>query len=198
MRLLHGRVCFQEHHDAPLRPQILQTLPHNTHQVPNSPPFLPSHSLTHPASTAIQSESTYPPQCCKTALTPKTILSNLPRPDRSKYLQKSKEYHLPPKSRVYCPHADCGSWVPPKNESTCPKCLRPHCQFCKKPVHPPVDNCEEDQGMEGVIAVARENGWKRCYRCHAFVERTSGCRHMQVFPAPLGGCALTVVTIQDL
>jgi hypothetical protein len=86
---------------------------------------------------------------------------------------------------VYCTDKTCpGSsaligaehqWA---NDATaiCPVCDRVVCTKCKKTSH--ADDCTPDVEIEGVLELARAEGWQRCQRCGEMIELTTGCSHM--------------------
>ncbi|PRQ50285.1 putative aminoacyltransferase, E1 ubiquitin-activating enzyme [Rosa chinensis] len=94
--------------------------------------------------------------------------------------------------KLYCPFSDCSMVLVIENEgeavreSECPACHRLFCAGCQVPWHSGVD-CEEfqmlnedERGREDLMVnqLAKEKKWKRCPRCHFYVEKTQGCLHI--------------------
>ena len=146
--------------------------------------------LTTIRSTAVSDEALFPPKCCLSEIPEGVINATLRRSERSVYQSKAAEYKVPWGSRTHCPNTRCSAWIPPSAfevpqiEIRCRKCRHKVCRYCKRSAHVVGSECPEDTGIAAVIDVARENGWRRCYSCHAVVERSSGCRHMYVWPLP--------------
>lgn len=48
--------------------------------------------------------------------------------------------------------------------------------MCKGAAHQ--GDCPEDEASNQLLALAEQEGWKRCPGCHRMVELTHGCYHM--------------------
>lgn len=89
---------------------------------------------------------------------------------------------MPYNNRYYCPLPDCGLFVDkskqPLPRATCP---RGHvtCVNCHKSGHNDADQCAKNNIDEPVESLAREEGWKHCYKCNELVEHYGGCIHMR-------------------
>ena len=85
------------------------------------------------------------------------------------------------KDRVYCHRPACsaflGSATPAAARLTCIECRAQTCSHCKAAAHSPLIRCTSSED-EGVIALAGQEGWKRCPGCGHLVELTLGCYHM--------------------
>ncbi|CAI9103750.1 OLC1v1002292C1 [Oldenlandia corymbosa var. corymbosa] len=87
--------------------------------------------------------------------------------------------------RCYCPNVNCSSLIVNEcggtvKKATCPNCKRSFCFRCKIPWHSGF-RCEEtgelrDQNDRAFGVLAEQRKWKRCPRCHHFVELIAGCR----------------------
>lgn len=134
--------------------------------------------------TAVSDEQFFPPRCCSREVSPNTVKSVLSRGERSQFKKKEREYKIPWNCRVHCPRDGCSAWIPPEHltlevgEHRCPKCKYRMCSFCRGAAHAPGEDCAEDMALLAALATAEQQGWKRCYRCHALVERIQGCFHM--------------------
>lgn len=135
--------------------------------------------------TAMQSESIFPPKCCLLPIPLKEVLSVLDKPQKDLYKSKAAEYALAPESRWYCPRTECGKWIPPSKlhrlritGAKCPSCETKICGYCRGRAHNPGVDCPEDFGLEATLEEAENQGWRRCYKCRAVVELTVGCRHI--------------------
>jgi E3 ubiquitin-protein ligase RNF144 len=51
----------------------------------------------------------------------------------------------------------------------CPKCRVKFCKECELPEH---------RGPCDANFQKMFKGWKRCPKCHVFIEKTEGCNHM--------------------
>jgi IBR domain, a half RING-finger domain len=135
--------------------------------------------------TAMQTESMFPPKCCLMDIPLKELLAALDRNQKELYKAKAAEYSLKPESRWYCPNAECGKWIPPSKlhrlrllGSKCPSCDTRICGYCRGTAHEAGIDCPQDFGLEATLAEAERQGWRRCYKCRALVELTAGCRHI--------------------
>ncbi|KAK6341851.1 hypothetical protein TWF730_001338 [Orbilia blumenaviensis] len=137
--------------------------------------------------TASQQESTMPPKCCSVKVRPNIIKRVLKTDeDKIKFSRKIIEYDTMVEKRLFCPKRKCGAFIPyhPRKDQhhplvgTCQKCGTRACRICKGKAHKPTEDCPEDLGLNAVIGLSKDNGWKRCYRCRAMIELNYGCNHM--------------------
>ncbi|KAG4429090.1 hypothetical protein IFR05_015429 [Cadophora sp. M221] len=134
-------------------------------------------------STALESETHWPAKCCLNPIPAENILPHLDHATKAKYQQRDAEWSIPTSDRIYCTHANCSTWIPPKHVNTtrnfakCPKCSKRTCSLCRGAYHNGSD-CPQDPALQATANLAELEGWKRCYSCHAFVEHNKGCRHM--------------------
>ncbi|KAK3312633.1 hypothetical protein B0H66DRAFT_643822 [Apodospora peruviana] len=97
---------------------------------------------------------------------------------------KKIELSTPAPSRRYCHRPTCSAFIPPERicssdgVATCPKCEATTCAICRGASHAGSPNCPTDSTAQGVLDLARANGWQRCPSCQTLVERTDGCDHM--------------------
>ncbi|KAK6522012.1 hypothetical protein TWF281_002583 [Arthrobotrys megalospora] len=137
--------------------------------------------------TASQQESTMPPKCCNIKVRPNVIKRVLKTDeDKVKFSRKIIEYDTSVEKRLFCPKQKCGAFIPyhPRKDQhhpligTCQKCGTRACRICKGKAHKHTEDCPEDIGLNAVIGLSKDNGWKRCYRCRAMIELNYGCNHM--------------------
>ncbi|KAF3166537.1 hypothetical protein TWF225_006293 [Orbilia oligospora] len=137
--------------------------------------------------TASQQESTMPPKCCSVRVRPNVIKRVLKTDeDKVKFSRKIIEYDTIVEKRLFCPKRKCGAFIPyhPRKDQhhplvgTCQKCGTRACRICKGKAHKHTEDCPEDLGLNAVIGLSKDNGWKRCYRCRAMIELNYGCNHM--------------------
>ncbi|KAF3903320.1 hypothetical protein AA313_de0202523 [Arthrobotrys entomopaga] len=137
--------------------------------------------------TAAQQESTMPPKCCGARVLPNVIRRVLKTDEEKiKFSRKIIEYDTSVEKRLFCPKKKCGAFIPyhPRKDQahplvgTCQKCGTRACRICKGKAHKPNQDCPEDLGLNAVIDLSKETGWKRCYRCRAMIELNYGCNHM--------------------
>ncbi|KAK6496447.1 hypothetical protein TWF481_002465 [Arthrobotrys musiformis] len=137
--------------------------------------------------TASQQESTMPPKCCSIKVRPNVIKRVLKTDeDKIHFSRKIIEYDTMVEKRLFCPRRKCGAFIPyhPRKDQesplvgTCQKCGKKACRICKGKAHKHTEDCPEDIGLNAVIGLSKDNGWKRCYRCRAMIELNYGCNHM--------------------
>ncbi|KAK6330995.1 hypothetical protein TWF718_003189 [Orbilia javanica] len=136
---------------------------------------------------ASQQESTMPPKCCSVKIRPNLIKRVLKTDeDKITFSRKIIEYDTIVEKRLFCPKQKCGAFIPyhPRKDlhhplvGTCQKCGTRACRICKGKAHKHTEDCPEDIGLNAVLGISKDNGWKRCYRCRAMIELNYGCNHM--------------------
>ncbi|EFY98314.2 revertant of glycogen synthase kinase mutation [Metarhizium robertsii ARSEF 23] len=125
-----------------------------------------------------------PPRCCTTDHIPLKHVERLfDHAFKKTWNRKFAEYST--KNRVYCPARKCGEWIKPSNikredgrkVGRCSRCRTKVCCACNTRWHG-ATSCPNDPETADILAQAKEEGWKRCYRCKALVELKEGCNHM--------------------
>lgn len=128
---------------------------------------------------AIKDEELYPPRCCGRIVPPGTALRILNYHELRAFCERGIEYST--KDRVYCAEPTCSKFIPPFNieddHGTCPECFQKTHLPCRSFAHPGVD-CPMDDKLQGVLAMADAENWKRCSSCRTMVELQHGCNHI--------------------
>ncbi|KAI1775606.1 hypothetical protein F4818DRAFT_440885 [Hypoxylon cercidicola] len=147
----------------------------------------PCHSYCKPCflrliNTVCENEQQWPPKCCLNPIPRKTIISNIDDDLTNVYRDRAEEWDLPVSERIYCSNPICSVWVKPRYVDRAhgvARCSEGHqtCTICRGPQHEG-DNCPQDRDMMRTDELAEEEGWKRCYGCHAYVEHREACQHM--------------------
>lgn len=125
-----------------------------------------------------------PPRCCTQDHIPLKHVDRL-FDDRFKKAWNRKFAEFSTRNRLYCPSRKCGEWIKPANirrengrkMARCGRCKTKVCGVCNGKWHGSED-CPKDEGTARLLAQAKDEGWKRCYRCKAIVELKEGCNHM--------------------
>ncbi|KAL9594277.1 MAG: hypothetical protein Q9219_007117, partial [cf. Caloplaca sp. 3 TL-2023] len=145
-----------------------------------------------------------PPRCCSAAhpIPLKHVEKLFDAKFKLKWNRKYEEYTT--KERLYCPAKGCGAWIPPGNihpvvatgtgtgtgtgkpktttttakSAKCPRCKTKVCAACNGLWHGTSRPCQDDAATRQFFAVAKQQGWQRCYNCRATVELKEGCNHM--------------------
>ena len=134
--------------------------------------------------TAINNEATFPPKCCLQEIPKKTMRAYLSPKALARFDEKALEYAVAVGNRYYCVSPKCAKWIDTRNAKRvngileCPYCAVRLCTTCRGPQHPSNEDCPQDYGLGSTLDQAERAGWRRCYRCRAIVELTSGCRHI--------------------
>ena len=134
--------------------------------------------------TATSNEATFPPKCCLQEIPKRTMREHLPPKSLAQFDEKALEYAVAISNRYYCPSPKCGKWINTKVARRmngileCPHCMVKLCTTCRGPQHSSNEDCPQDYALGATLDQAERAGWRRCYRCRALVELSSGCRHI--------------------
>lgn len=134
--------------------------------------------------TATSNEATFPPKCCLQEIPKKTMREHLPPKALAQFDEKALEYAVAIGNRFYCVSPKCAKWIDTRIARRtngileCPHCAVKLCTTCRGPQHSSNEDCPQDYGLGPTLDQAERAGWRRCYRCRALVELSSGCRHI--------------------
>lgn len=134
--------------------------------------------------TATSNEATFPPKCCLQEIPKRTMREHLSPTALAQFDEKALEYAVAVGNRYYCASPDCGKWINTKIATRtngileCPHCAVKLCMTCRGPQHSSNEDCPQDYALDRTLDQAERAGWRRCYRCRALVELSSGCRHI--------------------
>ncbi|KAK1985795.1 hypothetical protein LZ30DRAFT_583422 [Colletotrichum cereale] len=124
-----------------------------------------------------------PPKCCSENIALKHVDHLFSTDFKRKWNRKFQEYSA--RNRVYCPSRRCGAWIKPhyirkeggRKYGKCGQCRTKVCCSCNGRWHPSGE-CPNDEETTRFLDQAKDEGWKRCFRCHHMVELKEGCNHM--------------------
>ena len=127
-----------------------------------------------------------PPRCCTQPIQGHVIKELLSREGQEEFIKAIIQYSTPWQTRIFCPNASCGEFIPPHHKVdpkhpfnvTCRKCSTRVCVMCKRNAHPTGKDCPEDWELDEVLKMGDKAGWRRCYKCRNLVELVEGCTHM--------------------
>ncbi|KAF4124568.1 IBR domain [Geosmithia morbida] len=145
-----------------------------------------SHCLRIIISQSMSDEAKMPPRCCAQPIPGSLIRSTLTRDSQQAFLKAVALYSTPWKSRIFCPNADCGEFIPPRSKVdpksplsvACQSCHTRVCVTCRRNAHPVGKDCPEDRELKKVLRMDDKSGWRRCYKCRSLVEPTQGRTHL--------------------
>ncbi|KAI1171298.1 hypothetical protein F4777DRAFT_565982 [Nemania sp. FL0916] len=127
---------------------------------------------------AMVDESLFPPRCCRQPIPLDKSQLFLIGEVVQEFREKALEFSTP--NRTYCHNASCASFIPPMNyldmTASCDNCQSQTCTTCKRASH--IGDCPNDEQLQQVLQLAREQGWQRCQNCWGMVELNTGCNHM--------------------
>jgi hypothetical protein len=133
--------------------------------------------LRNLVTTAMTTESSFPPKCCLSPIPLQTALLALNSKQRLTYKEKAAEYAVPAQERWYCPNTKCLRWIAPAkvrklcaSSRRCPHCAHKICTVCRGAAHEKKSECPQDFGLEATLTMAELEGWMRCEKCRALVE----------------------------
>ncbi|OCH96607.1 hypothetical protein OBBRIDRAFT_13292 [Obba rivulosa] len=124
-------------------------------------------------------ESLFPPRCCQRPFVFLDVQQYLGAELAAFFQKKAVEFGT--LDRVYCHRPACsaflGAATPNPTVKRCPECRAWTCGRCKGTAHggPCAHGDAEDAA---VLAMAENEGWKRCPGCHHLVELAHGCYHI--------------------
>ncbi|MCJ1405189.1 hypothetical protein MMC11_008415 [Xylographa trunciseda] len=131
-----------------------------------------------------------PPTCCTSEHIPLKHVDKLfDLKFKMKWNKKYQEYTTA--NRLYCPAKGCGEWIKPTHIYTdtsgganggrkygkCARCKTKICPTCNGRWHSGRE-CPKDDATAEFAAIAKAQGWQRCFNCSATVELKEGCNHM--------------------
>ncbi|KAG6031687.1 hypothetical protein E4U41_007485 [Claviceps citrina] len=131
---------------------------------------------------AVEHEAQWPPKCCLNQIPFRLVAKNIPDDLKRTFQERWSEWEVPVSERVYCSQPACGIWIHPKHvklDKRQARCESGHvtCTICRRASHGD-DDCPQDYEMTLTKRLAEEEGWKRCFNCHAMVEHREACQHM--------------------
>ena len=123
-------------------------------------------------------ETLYPPRCCRLEMPWDSVRFVIQAELAAGFEAKREE--LGTRNRVYCYDPACASFIGRarivSDVATCPTCQKETCVNCKSATH--AGDRAADTGLQMTLALARQQGWKRCSECRAVVELNTGCNHI--------------------
>lgn len=129
-------------------------------------------------------DTLFPPRCCDRAIPLGTVKSYITRDMVREF--REKEVARSTRDFTICHDPSCSALIQRGTFNfstvTCPKCRKRTCRNCNGEGH--IGPCPKD-ALDTVLTLAHENGWKRCYSCHEYVEREDGGNHISMSPRPL-------------
>lgn len=119
------------------------------------------------------------PRCCRQTIPLAAVKVFLTAEFIQYFHEKSIEYTTV--NKTYCAWPTCSAFIPPSKVdgdiAVCPKCSFWVCTTCKGATHQGRD-CLKDTALDGVLALAKQAGWQRCYLCKRYVKLKHGCNHI--------------------
>ena len=135
-------------------------------------------------STAVVNEHLFPPQCCMINIPEKAIIKNVESTALGAYRRAIEEYKVPAEDRWFCANPKCAKWfdagkADKRNHNLkCPSCKTHMCRVCRGFSHKKQEDCPPNEELEATLETVHLQGWVRCRKCHAAIERKDGCLHI--------------------
>lgn len=125
----------------------------------------------------------FPPRCCRVEVPATAHVEHLLGSRLALRMARTR-IEARDHNRVYCAEPRCSAYLPRPREMAarsardlqCDECGTRTCMSCKERQHD--GSCIVNPAVEQTLLIARANGWMRCFRCKAVVERIGGCVHM--------------------
>lgn len=125
-------------------------------------------------------ESLFPPRCCQLPFVFSEVQHHLGADIAATFGKKAVEFST--LDRVYCHRPACSAFIGAAtsiaSSQRCPECWVETCGRCKEAAHMSTFCPRGDAEDASVLAMAENEGWKRCPGCRHLVELTHGCYHM--------------------
>jgi len=115
-------------------------------------------------------EELFPPRCCRTHNIPLDQARRMLDADLAReFAIKAVEFST--LDRTYCHVQLCSTFIPPttihNDIAVCPTCNERTCSHCKAQSHE--GDCPLDPGIQAVLELAQEEGWRRCEGCSRMI-----------------------------
>ncbi|KAI3392256.1 hypothetical protein diail_5944 [Diaporthe ilicicola] len=123
-------------------------------------------------------ESLFPPRCCgqPVPLDENQVFLNADLVQQ--FRRKASELSSP--DRTYCHNRNCSAFIPTVEGGpqvvSCHECGSRTCVACKNLEHS--GDCPDDEELQQVLQLARDQRWQRCQNCRRVIELRDGCVHM--------------------
>ncbi|TQN67284.1 putative E3 ubiquitin-protein ligase ARI4 [Colletotrichum shisoi] len=125
-----------------------------------------------------------PPKCCSENIALKHVDHLFSAEFKKKWNRRFQEYSA--RNRIYCPSRKCGAWIKPhyirseggRKYGKCGQCRTKVCCSCNGRWHSSRE-CPNDEETTRFLDQAKDEGWKRCFKCNHMVELKEGCNHMR-------------------
>lgn len=127
---------------------------------------------------SLEDETLFPPRCCQHDMPWDEVRAIIE--DELEAAFEAKREELGTRNRTYCSDATCAIFIGyghiVNGVATCPKCQKTTCITCKARSHS--GDCLTDDELEKTLALAGDEGWRRCEECRSLVELNTGCNHI--------------------
>ncbi|OSD06030.1 hypothetical protein PYCCODRAFT_1070477 [Trametes coccinea BRFM310] len=124
-------------------------------------------------------ETLFPPSCCRQPFNFHEVRAYMD--SQLVKLVDKKAIEFGTKNRVYCHRPTCSTFLGAATASVtqllCTTCWHYTCGHCKGAEHSATVRCTSAEDAV-VVALAEQEGWKRCPGCGHLVELSVGCYHM--------------------
>ncbi len=129
--------------------------------------------------TVLKDTDLFPPRCCGKHIAVSDLLGLFNGELVDEFNLKKIEYGT--LDKTYCCRRTCSSLLEVKGKHedtvTCQKCGQMTCLHCKLSGHE--GECPEDEVVQGLLRMADEQKWRRCFSCKSIVKRKDGYSHMR-------------------
>lgn len=127
---------------------------------------------------ATKDQILFPPRCCRQEISLDLAAPTMSSEEVEMFHNAQIEFATT--NRTYCSNTNCGKFILPAlvghDRATCSHCGTSTCIHCKGTSH--FDECPNDDDLQATLALAQEQGWRRCHLCGAIVELAQGCNHI--------------------
>ncbi|KAI2615654.1 hypothetical protein GGR54DRAFT_649860 [Hypoxylon sp. NC1633] len=127
---------------------------------------------------SVCNQQAFPPQCCGHPFEITLRLFKILGQELAlKYAMKASESSVA--HPVFCSNPECNTFILGTSFAgfpLCQKCGTITCPKCSKGAHE--GECPLDKATEELVKLAKEMGWRRCYKCGDLIEKTVGCNRI--------------------
>jgi len=129
---------------------------------------------------SLKDTSLFPPRCCKTEINLDRVQGLFTQEFLDAFALKKLEVST--LNPTYCIVPTCAQFIRPEyiegDIATCTVCDVKICTQCKGEAHPDTPYCPQDEAVQQLLQLSREQRWQQCFHCKQMIDLSFGCNHI--------------------